>query len=134
MKPVKKFACLVLAVLMLGLAGCAGGGETSATAMPEKRSHRKQLESLTAPLTKEEFALLEDCKNLKYLDVTGSTCYENILFYVSTHPDVQVIYTVDLGGTAVKNTETSAFWLPAATPPKRWKATSSTCLPSPIWS
>ena len=112
MKSLKTIACLVLAVLMLVLAGCSGGGETSATAMPEKRSQRKQLESLTAPLTKEEFSLLEDCKNLKYLDVTGSTCYESILFYVSTHPEVQVTYTVDLGGTAVKNTETSVCLSP----------------------
>ena len=118
MKSLKKLACLVLAVLMLGLAGCSGGGETSATAMPEKRSQRKQLESLTAPLTKEEFSLLEDCKNLKYLDVTGSTCYDSILFYVSTHPEVQVIYTVDLGGTAVKNTETAVSLAPGSYTPE----------------
>ena len=44
-----------------------------------------------------DFSLLDQYPNLEYVDLRGSTCYEQILKYASAHPNVTVRYNVQLG-------------------------------------
>lgn len=52
-------------------------------------------------LDADEVPLLEGFPQLKTADLSGSTCYAEILAYAEQHPEVNVIYTVDIGGTRV---------------------------------
>lgn len=90
--------CLVwlLALLML-LAGCAKEEPFDGLSIPESPRQREKVEELTLTVTEEDFAALEECVNLKRLDLSGSTCYDAILAYEKAHPQVEVIYTVALG-------------------------------------
>lgn len=47
-----------------------------------------------------DLAALDIYPNLTSLDLRGSTCYDAIVSYVSTHPQVAVQYDVMIGGTA----------------------------------
>ena len=58
------------------------------------------------------FAELEKYVNLKKLDLSGSTCYAEILAYMEAHPEIEVIYTVDLGGSTAVNKVTLLELLP----------------------
>lgn len=78
-----KILVFVLA-LVLCLAGCKSENKT---------------EELALVLTGEaDFAQLEEYPNLKKLDLSGSTCYDAIESYIAAHPEVEVTYTVSLGG------------------------------------
>lgn len=79
-------AALVIA-LLTALSGCA-----------------KTQESLTAVLTEENFSQLDRYESLKTLDLSGSTCYGLIEEYAAAHPEVDITYTVDLGGCTAENT------------------------------
>lgn len=51
---------------------------------------------------------LEKFKNLSKLDLSGSTCYDDILEYIENHPEVDVTYTAEvLPGITVSSKETS---------------------------
>ena len=95
--------CLVMALSLF--AGCAQEEDTEPT-IPRFKLLRKKAEVLTVAATQEDFALLEDCINLEYLDLTGSTCYNEILNYMNNHPNVEVVYTAPLGALTVSNSET----------------------------
>ena len=57
---------------------------------------------LTAVVTPEDLALLDQLPDLKTADFSGSSCYEEILAWAAAHPQVEVRYTVLLpDGTAV---------------------------------
>ena len=56
----------------------------------------------------DEFDKLEQMKQLKILDLSGSTCYDEILAYVSSHPNVDVRYFVDVNGTRIAHDDESA--------------------------
>ncbi len=102
----RKLFALLLGMLLLLLAGC---GKKEATELPRFGFQRKSLESLTITATAEDFPLLEECINLKYLDFAGSTCYDEILDYVNRHPNVEVVYCAPLGSMPVLfNHETEA--------------------------
>lgn len=51
----------------------------------------------------EELAQLEQYPNLQTVDLRGSSCYDAIVQYVQTHPQVAVSYDVELGGTRYDN-------------------------------
>lgn len=53
---------------------------------------------LTTVVTAENIAELENYPDLVRLDLTGSTCYPEMLEYVLAHPDVKVIYNVEILG------------------------------------
>lgn len=73
-------------ILLLALALCFAGCKA-------------KTEELTLVLTGEsDFAQLEDYPELKKLDLTGSTCYDEIEAYIAAHPEVAVTYTVTLAG------------------------------------
>lgn len=80
--PLPLFAAFLAALL---LCGCG------AAAAP-------QPESVTAVMTAEELSALEGNPNLSHLDVSGSTCYDAIEAFIEAHPEVEVVYTVDVGG------------------------------------
>lgn len=97
--------CLLLILPLL--AGCAQDEDTDPT-IPRFKFLRKKAETLTIAAVEEDFELLEDCINLQYLDLTGSTCYDLILTYMNNHPQVEVVYTAPLAGQTLSNSETSA--------------------------
>ena len=45
----------------------------------------------------DEFEKLDQLTHLKVLDLTGSTCYEEILSFIGSHPGIDVRYSVVLG-------------------------------------
>lgn len=60
-------------------------------------------EQLTLVVTEETISQLEQYPNLKKVDLTGSLCYDAILTYVQSHPQIQVIYTISIGATEVSS-------------------------------
>lgn len=96
------FLCLMLSTLLLS--GC-GKDENAAPTVPKWPWEQKKVETLTLVVTEEDFENLEKCENLRYLDITGSTCYDAILEYMAAHPEVEVLYSVPIGGVTVANTE-----------------------------
>lgn len=111
----RKFFQLVLCLLMILslFTGCAQDEDTEPT-IPRFKFLRKKAEILTVAAVEEDFELLEDCINLEYLDLTGSTCYDRILQYMEDHPNVEVVYTAPLGNLTLSNSDTSALLEPAA--------------------
>ncbi len=115
--------CLALAVC---LAGCAVPSlfpentlpqETVGTALPQETAAPTedpalQVEEVTAVVTAAELTSLDQYPNLKKVDLSGSTCYDAILQYMAGHPQVEVTYTVSLGGLEVSNT-TQELTIPA---------------------
>ena len=104
---------LCLAMVLLCLAGCAKEEDPDPT-IPRWSFQRKKAESLTIAAVQSDFELLEECVSLKYLDLTGSTCYDQILSYMKNHPNVEVIYTAPLGRLTLSNSETAAALEPGS--------------------
>lgn len=97
---------LCLSLVLTLFTGCAR--ETTAQGeLPRFKFQRRQLESVTMAAQETDFALLADCVNLKQLDLTGSTCYDQILNYISDHPNVEVVYEAPLGDLMLSNAETA---------------------------
>ena len=111
----RKLLLLILCLVMLlpVLAGCAQNEDTEPT-IPRFKFLRKKAETLTIAAVQEDFPLLEECTNLQYLDLTGSTCYDLILEYVENHPQVEVVYTAPLGKLTLSNSETQAALEPTS--------------------
>lgn len=87
----KMIGCVMLLILVLSfcLAGCTAISEIN---------ENTGVEELVLVLTEEDFVYLEDYPDLKRLDLSGSTCYDAIIAYQKSHPEVEVIYTVSLCG------------------------------------
>ena len=94
--------CTILLLLLL-LTGC--GRMTPApeatTQTPESTAPMYQETELQMVVTYENLGELEKYTNLKLLDATGSTAYPALEVYARSHPDVDLIYTVDLGKKTV---------------------------------
>ena len=98
---------LCLFSLLLCLSGCSKD-EAATPTIPQFKWLREKAEYLAVTVTEEDFAALEECINLEYLDLSGSTCYDAILDYIARHPEVDVVYTVPLGNLTLSNFETKA--------------------------
>ena len=100
MKNYKTFCLLAALILVFGLlsAGCGSDGPAAAPSESEPTEQVHTEEALTAVMTAEELNSLDDYPNLKQLDLSGSTCYDAILAYIASHPQVQVTYTVSISG------------------------------------
>ena len=109
-KSLRIFLCLLALLLCTG---CGSNAEPDPT-VPKWRSLREKAQYLTVLAEESDFALLEECVNLVYLDLSGSTCYDSILKYVQSHPQVEVVYTVDIGGQTLSNSDTQAVFSAAA--------------------
>ncbi len=69
---------------------------------------KEMVEELTLVLEAGEVYTLEHYPNLKAVDLTGSTCYDAIVNYVAKHPEVDVTYAVDFGGSTVSSNARTA--------------------------
>ena len=96
----KKCAIALLALLLVGC-GKADPVPEATQAATETTSAQYLQTELQMIVTYENLGELENYKNLKLLDATGSTAYPALEAYASRHPDVDIIYTVDLGKKAV---------------------------------
>ena len=114
---------LLLSILALLAVSFGCGGQTdnaspepdTATAAPTAEPQSVELETVTllsgsypklssvlsAVITADEIGKLDEFPELSKADLSGSTCYDQIIAYQASHPDVEVIYTVDVGGTPV---------------------------------
>lgn len=88
---------LVSAMLLLTLAGCS-----TAPVMEETTEPIPVVEEITMVVTEESIRELEQAyPGLKRADLTGSTCYAAIEMYMARNPQVDVRYTVSLGGREI---------------------------------
>ena len=70
--------------------------------------YQKDIDALTAVVNTSDFALLDSFPALRTADFSGSNCYEEILSWATTHPNVNVRYTVTLpDGQTLLNDSTS---------------------------
>lgn len=119
----KQCTCLFCAAAVaLALSGC--GGEPVETTVPTfepivlptappketvvETNPNEEIETLTVVMDAGELYTLDHYPNLKSVDLSGSICYGAILDYVENHPQVDVTYTVSLGGMEVSSKDTSA--------------------------
>ena len=109
---------LLAATMAFGLTACGDSGstikvepatnpsETTTVFVPDETE--EPVLELTKVVTAEVMAEMDKYyPDLVKLNVTGSDCYDEILAYIESHPDVEVIYTVPIGDTTVINSETS---------------------------
>ena len=92
----KGWKTALLALLLFLLAGC--GAQTPAA---ETTLATEAVERLERVVTEENIGELEDYPGLKYLDLSGSTCYDAIARYRAAHPEVEVRYTLTFGSRDV---------------------------------
>lgn len=96
----KKRAFLIITLVLALLLSACGKVESPKV--------QKTTKEVTMVVTQDSIKDLDNYPNLEKADLSGSTCYDAIVKYMAAHPDVEVIYTVDLGhNTAIRNTETS---------------------------
>jgi len=96
-------AFIILAALcVLGSCSIGGdrGGSPTLEASPQPEVTPAPVTELAIVANEAELAALDnDYPDLKKLDLSGSSCYEAIMEYIAAHPDVEVSYTVSLGGS-----------------------------------
>lgn len=104
----RKLPLLLCLCLMLCLCACGNTVEdpngsqpvistedTSQTTEPTAPNY--SVAQLSLVVTADTISQLEDYPYLKEVDLTGSTCYPEIIAYMAAHPEVKVSYTVFLG-------------------------------------
>lgn len=82
MKYSKILFAIALSILVLMQAGCTIFNPNAG------------IEQLSQIVTAENIADLENYPDLKEVDLTGSTCYDEIEAYIMAHPDISVTYKV----------------------------------------
>ena len=93
------FSFLILLCLLL--CGCAKKIVLSSAEIKDSD------QNIAAVVTPEDLALLDGMKNLVSADLSGSTCYREILKWSEEHPQVQIRYTVLFpGNITAENTAT----------------------------
>ena len=100
----KSLRLCVLLLLCLLLTGCGGAEDADQTSPSTETTAptadtRDTLEQLSIVVTEYDFSQLSYYTSLKELDLSGSTCYPQIMEYIRMNPQVKVTYTVDFGGT-----------------------------------
>ena len=112
----KKTACVALALTsVLTLSGCGKKAAQTAPTIPapivlptapkaeetQPADARQDVEELAVVMTAGDLYTLDYYPNLKSVDLSGSTCYWAIWDFIENHPNLEVKFTVDLGGTSV---------------------------------
>ena len=93
------FSFLILLCLLL--CGCAKKIVLSSAEIKDSD------QNIAAVVTPEDLALLDGMKNLVSADLSGSTCYREILKWSEEHPQVEIRYTVLFpGNITAENTAT----------------------------
>lgn len=67
--------------------------------LSETMDPKELVEHLDAVMTAGELYQLDFYPNLKSVDLSGSTCYSSILEFMEQHPQLDVTYSVSLGGS-----------------------------------
>lgn len=98
MKRIQRGVLLLLCAVLL--AACGKGTEPKVT-----ETTAPAVEEVTMVVTEDTISQLEDYPGLRRADLTGSTCYGAIAAYARSHPQVEVLYTVDLGGVQPRSDE-----------------------------
>ena len=91
----KKISSVLIALLLTAALALAGCGK-----VVEK--HDPNLDVVDYTLVAADAAALQELDvyvNLQTLDLRGSSCYEAIESYIASHPQVKVIYDVEVAGT-----------------------------------
>ena len=122
--------CIPAAVAVFAILSCLSGckKDSEKMAIPTVHPEHAATQAATEP-TEDPLLLVEELEvvmsegeiyklssypNLKRVDFTSSTCYAAIMKYAGDHPHIEVTYAVDLGGTEVSSTDTSATLHPGA--------------------
>ena len=111
----RSLALLLILTVALCLAGCTGHQEPTE---PDYETFTNptwapvSVEEISAIVTEDSIANLDKYPGLKKVDLSGSTCYAAIMDYIATHPEVEVTYTVSLGGVFVSTNSTDLILLP----------------------
>lgn len=108
MKPLKILLALALCCTMAACAQpepetTAPTEESTEPVITEPEIDRTTITELEMVISEQDFPELDTYPNLKTLDLSGSTCYTAIVVYAQNHPDVDVTFTVDLGGAVPDN-------------------------------
>lgn len=82
---------LLLCAVVLSACGKGSAPTEPETTMPTDTE-------VAMVVTADTIGELENYPALRKADLTGSTCYQELAAYAQAHPQVEVIYTVDLGG------------------------------------
>ena len=90
---------LIITALLLCLTGCMPKFVDINDYLIYEADPDRPVTRLTMVATAEDMAQMDtNYPDLERLDLTGSTCYAEILEYVQAHPDVNVTYTVNVLG------------------------------------
>lgn len=109
------FSVILLVSMLLCMAGCVPEWIDANDYIVYEADATHPVKRLSMVVTAENISQLEEYPDLEKLDLTGSTCYPEILAYVESHPDVDVTYTVNILGKEY-GTETVSINLSAITP------------------
>lgn len=97
-RPEKLHISLLAALLCLGLAGCAERVDF------DEKNVSAEKQEISIVLQPGETEKLDQMPELKYADLSGSECYDEILAWSKAHPEVDVLYTVAFpDGTVADN-------------------------------
>ena len=99
----KKNIITTVSLLIICLCFLFGCGNESIAETPET------ITSLSTIVTAESISQLESYTSIRDLDLSGSTCYAEILGYCLTHPEVSVKYNVDIGGSFIDNASSTLY-------------------------
>ena len=75
------------------------------TESPEETLDPASIEHLALVVTAADLWDLLDYPNLKTVNLSSSTCYEAIVDFIDKNPQLQVTYSVDVGGTWINSLE-----------------------------
>ena len=92
-------------LLALSLTACSltqkPAETTVPTTVPPATESLAEITDLTLIVDETTIGTLDNYPNLKTVDLSGSTCYAAMEDYAESHPDVNVVYTVSVGGLDV---------------------------------
>lgn len=95
----RKYILLTLAMLLvLTLCGCKPEYVDINDYVIYEADAPRDVTRITTVVTADDIAQLEQYPALVRADLTGSTCYDELLEYRAAHPDVTVIYNVNVLG------------------------------------
>ena len=90
---------------VISLPGIGGGAKVELAS----GSYPKDAEELALVIQADEIDRLDEFEALRVLDLSGSTCYEQIQAWAQAHPQVSVRYSVSLpDGQTLSNSDTAA--------------------------
>ena len=86
---------LILAAMLISLAGCSGAEEPT---QPPAEDPALSVTQFTLAVSEPgQLAQLAEYPNLREVDLRGSSCHEAVLAYVREHPEICVHYEVPIG-------------------------------------